>query len=683
MLFRVKKRLKWLEILGVQHRKEQIANSPWRWAFRTCLIITFIIGTILYHQAAPDNINIHNSDFSAASRHLLSSESGSNHTLPEWEKCDFEEASIKYLWLVLYILLVLIGFIAVAIVCDDFFVPSLEGISEELKLSEDVAGATFMAAGSSAPELFISVVGVAFKTDVGVGTIVGSAVFNILIIIALTAALAGQILNLDWRPLIRDSFFYGLSIGCFIYFSWDGLFYLHEALILLGLYIIYIIIMVINPKLMAWMATWRCCCCKATILPVKDEESEEKSASPDPLTDHTNVQSMNGSQAMLKKENEKERKTGGGPTYESTPMTTIPNTLSENDGKSAEQNGDARPPSHTDSGFNSHENSGYIHSNHASNTDLQNGPSDNNSNHQISKDKDDFLKPPNDPNVQRNQNGPLPQNNEKSDHTHAHQRSSISYQPTADGLKEEKEEQLESEVKIDEEESEYEQTSDHNSVSLSNGAFSIGFDEKEEGEEEEETMKCICCPCLPNIRTYPPSSDEVKEKGGFVAWLKYILRWFIFITAFPFVIGYSWTIPDCSKDEEKRWVKKLKIGLSFLISVIWIALLSFAMITLVGRSGCILGIDTFTMGLVVIAVGTSVPDAMSSILVARDGFGDMAVSNAIGSNVFDINLGLGLPFLITIGIQKLEPIQMLDATELSLRAAGNLPVTPHAKFGFI
>ena len=69
---------------------------------------------------------------------------------------------------------VFIQFIAaLAIICDDFFVPSLEAISEKLHLSEDVAGATFMAAGSSAPELFTSVAGVAVRTDVGVGTIVG------------------------------------------------------------------------------------------------------------------------------------------------------------------------------------------------------------------------------------------------------------------------------------------------------------------------------------------------------------------------------------------------------------------------------------------------------------------------------------------------------------------------------
>ena len=55
-----------------------------------------------------------------------------------------------------YMLGVLFLFLGIAIVCDDFFVASLEAISENLQLSEDVAGATFMAAGSSAPELFSS-----------------------------------------------------------------------------------------------------------------------------------------------------------------------------------------------------------------------------------------------------------------------------------------------------------------------------------------------------------------------------------------------------------------------------------------------------------------------------------------------------------------------------------------------
>ncbi|KAG7272726.1 hypothetical protein CRUP_038172 [Coryphaenoides rupestris] len=104
-------------------------------------------------------------------------------------------------------------FYALAIVCDDYFVPSLEKISENLHLSEDVAGATFMAAGSSAPELFTSLIGVFItKGDVGVGTIVGSAVFNILVIIGLCGIFAGQTVVLTWWESLMLMSMYGVYI---------------------------------------------------------------------------------------------------------------------------------------------------------------------------------------------------------------------------------------------------------------------------------------------------------------------------------------------------------------------------------------------------------------------------------------------------------------------------------------
>lgn len=52
------------------------------------------------------------------------------------------------------------------------------------------------------------------------------------------------------------------------------------------------------------------------------------------------------------------------------------------------------------------------------------------------------------------------------------------------------------------------------------------------------------------------------------------------------------------------------------------------------------------MGITFLAAGTSIPDAMASVYVVRQGMGDMAVSNSIGSNVFDILLGLALPWFI-------------------------------------
>jgi len=58
------------------------------------------------------------------------------------------------------------------------------------------------------------------------------------------------------------------------------------------------------------------------------------------------------------------------------------------------------------------------------------------------------------------------------------------------------------------------------------------------------------------------------------------------------------------------------------------------------------------MGLTILAAGTSVPDLLSSYVVARQGKGDMAVSSSIGSNIFDILVGLPLPWLIRCLVPK-------------------------------
>ena len=52
------------------------------------------------------------------------------------------------------------------------------------------------------------------------------------------------------------------------------------------------------------------------------------------------------------------------------------------------------------------------------------------------------------------------------------------------------------------------------------------------------------------------------------------------------------------------------------------------------------------MGLTFLAAGTSVPDLLTSVIVARMGEGDMAVSSSIGSNIFDICFGLPVPWLL-------------------------------------
>ena len=122
------------------------------------------------------------------------------------------------------------------------------------------------------------------------------------------------------------------------------------------------------------------------------------------------------------------------------------------------------------------------------------------------------------------------------------------------------------------------------------------------------------------------------------------------------------------------------------MAIVWIAAFSYIMVWMVAVIGYTLGIPDSIMGITFLAAGTSVPDAMASVMVARQGKptvniilvssmtmfninlhvhlaatkllavtlvlfcklgqGDMAVSNTIGSNVFDILVGLALPWVI-------------------------------------
>tara|TARA_B110001452_G_scaffold114443_1_gene94936 strand:+ start:968 stop:3106 length:2139 start_codon:yes stop_codon:yes gene_type:complete len=144
-------------------------------------------------------------------------------------------------------------FMGLAIICDVYFEASLEAITDTLKLKDDVAGATFMAAGGSAPELSTSVLGVfVAESDVGIGTIVGSAVFNVLFVIACCAFVAPN-LRLSWWPLARDSVYYCVSIFVLALLIVDKKVYLYDALILLAMYAGYVAIMYYNENLEEWV----------------------------------------------------------------------------------------------------------------------------------------------------------------------------------------------------------------------------------------------------------------------------------------------------------------------------------------------------------------------------------------------------------------------------------------------
>ena len=141
---------------------------------------------------------------------------------------------------------------ALAIVCEEYLVPSLDKVIVNFNIQSDVVGATFMAAGTSAPEMFISAVGLfVAKGDVGLGTVVGSAVFNNFFIVAMCCFFAASV-RLSLWPLLRDSICSFLSIMGLVLVTFDNKVYWYQALALVIFYCLYVALTYFNSTLEAW-----------------------------------------------------------------------------------------------------------------------------------------------------------------------------------------------------------------------------------------------------------------------------------------------------------------------------------------------------------------------------------------------------------------------------------------------
>lgn len=113
----------------------------------------------------------------------------------------------------------------------------------------------------------------------------------------------------------------------------------------------------------------------------------------------------------------------------------------------------------------------------------------------------------------------------------------------------------------------------------------------------------------------------------------------IFLITLPMLLVFA-LIPDCRPAGQEHLAV-----LTFIGSILMVGFLSFGMVELAEIFGATIGIPDLVMGLTILAAGTSVPDLLSSVIVARQGLGDMAVSSSIGSNIFDVAVGLPLPWL--------------------------------------
>ncbi|XP_013794480.1 sodium/potassium/calcium exchanger 2-like isoform X1 [Limulus polyphemus] len=566
------------------------------------------------------------------SRHLLqsASQNASEPTKkpPQFPEDLFSEQQRKNGAVVFHVFGLVYMFAGLAIVCDEFFRPSLDVITEKLQISEDVAGATFMAAGGSAPELFTSIIGVFISfDDVGIGTIVGSAVFNILFVISMCAIFSKDVLQLTWWPLFRDVTFYSIILIILMVFFNDNVIFWHEALILFLCYLAYVSFMKFNSQieqfvkrilnrnkvkkvgstdhLMPGLGRRR------VSRPILHAGSKFRQGllqlmihSIDPLHDGkldekaSQLHAIASLRVLL--EATKPRCTGksngsivthGAPSGGNlcSACATCPTCVAYTNCSSTK----VHPVTITVSSTDVHN---YV-------TTVDTGTS--------SVDEIDL-----------GEQSKESQSNRQLEHMVS--LTSLS-------------------------------GSDYNEITQDLGQMSreatdirsVGKTEYNTGGSSPSNLCTITTDSGPSavLELCPETqqSEEIleQEKPLDISWPTTWRKRLNYILMAPIIFPLWLTLPDVRRKEKRKW-----FPITFIGSIIWIAFFSYLMVWWASLTGEAAGIPNEVMGLTFLAAGTSIPDLITSVLVARKGLGDMAVSSSIGSNIFDVAVGLPVPWLL-------------------------------------
>lgn len=149
------------------------------------------------------------------------------------------------IWLVF-----LFSFIGIA--ASDFFIPNLATIADAFGLDDNIAGVTFLAFGNGSPDLFSTLSAMrAGSGSLAIGELIGAASFIVSVVAGSMCVI--QSFHVNPVPFVRDVGFFSVAIALLFCTLWDGLIKAWEAALLAGLYVIYVIVVVVST----WWDNWR------------------------------------------------------------------------------------------------------------------------------------------------------------------------------------------------------------------------------------------------------------------------------------------------------------------------------------------------------------------------------------------------------------------------------------------
>ena len=153
--------------------------------------------------------------------------------------------------------------------------------------------------------------------------------------------------------------------------------------------------------------------------------------------------------------------------------------------------------------------------------------------------------------------------------------------------------------------------------------------------------------------------------GSFtVSWLYVIIPLGCLLTGVFF-----FTCPDHGLP---RYIAAVEI-LGLVMSVVWTYIMSSILVDLLQMWTIFTGISATYMGLTVIAVGSALPDGVTTLALSAKGYGDMAITGNYSSQCFGFLVGFGLSMLkktITSGTQffNLWDLESLNSNALDVLA---------------
>lgn len=514
-------------------------------------------------------------------------------------------------------------FLALSIACDEFFIPALAVITEKLSISEDVAGATFMAAGGSMPELCTSFIGVfvAPNSNVGFGTIVGSAVFNVLFVIGMCAVFSKELLKLTWWPLFRDCMFYSVALIILIAFFSNGEIEWWESLVMITVYLLYVTFMKFNHKIEKLVKS-KLKSNKVSSLHSKGAKVGEQDSSLEKAVENLCTTS---------------KESNGLPCFRYGALQLVIHTIDPLGEASVavkvnklkklkcvkvkvgiERDSSVISSTQDVNKFSSLENQRQLNFpavNSSMNVQLDSAQASSFGNHTVNLDGYSAVDGQRRDSSYQIKNGDVT----SRDSSLANGDSSLPL------------------VNI---------VPDENHVpgrvlDMSEHSSNVYRTSTESPSSQTTGLQLSSHQQLVDVESAREAALDDESEPIDLSWPSGWKDRIVYIIRAPVVFCMYYTAQDI-----KRPGKRYLYLWCFVWSMLWIVGFSYLMVWWATEVGNTLGIETEIMGLTFLAAGTSIPDLITSVLVARKGFGDMAVSSSIGSNLFDVTIGLPLPWLI-------------------------------------